>query len=90
MDIRLVDRLYQSDIMVDVNQTDKLIVKLQAGRISGSELIALLGRLDWKQIRQKGSHQTWSDGERILVLIAGRAVLKPYQIKEAQKALLER
>jgi predicted RNA binding protein YcfA (HicA-like mRNA interferase family) len=71
-----------------VSQTEKLLAKLKDGRISGSELVTLLGKLGWRLIRQKGSHQTWSDGEKIMIVIAERADLKPYQIKEARKALL--
>ena len=71
-----------------VTQTDKLLAKLKDGRISGNELVALLGKLGWRLMRQKGSHQSWSNGERILIVIAERTDLKPYQIKEAQKALL--
>lgn len=71
-----------------MSQNEKLLTKLREGRIDGAELISLLGRLGWTLIRQKGSHQTWSNGEKILILIAGRTDLKPYQIKEARKALL--
>ena len=71
-----------------MTQTDKLLAKLKHGRISGAELVTLLGKLGWRLIRQKGSHQTWSNGARILIIIAERIDLKPYQVKEAQKALL--
>ncbi|MBI2606541.1 MAG: type II toxin-antitoxin system HicA family toxin [Deltaproteobacteria bacterium] len=71
-----------------MSRTAKLIVKLRSGRLTGAELVTLLGKLGWRQMRQSGSHQTWSNGERILIVIAGRMNLKPYQIKEAQKALL--
>ncbi len=72
-----------------MSKKDKLIIKLQNGTIKGRELEALLRQLGWYQLRQVGSHQTWSNGEKMLVLIAGRMDLKPYQIKEAKKALLE-
>ena len=71
-----------------MSQTDKLLAKLKGGRISGAELVTLLGKLGWRLMRQKGSHQTWSNGVKILIIIAGRIDLKPYQIKEAKKALL--
>lgn len=58
------------------------------GTIDGDELIALLGRLGWYPLRQKGSHQAWSNGTQMLTVVAGRKELKPYQIKDAQKALL--
>ena len=70
-----------------MSQTDKLLGKLRAGRVTGAELVALLGKLGWKPIRQRGSHQTWSNGEKILIVIAGRSDLKPYQIREAKKAI---
>lgn len=72
-----------------MSKTDKLIAKLREGRIDGTELSTLLGRLGWILKRQKGSHQHWSNGEKILVMVAERVDLKPYQIKEAQSALLK-
>lgn len=71
-----------------MTQTDKLLGKLQNGTITGSELVSLLGKLGWTMNRQKGSHQTWTDGVSILVIIAERKDLKPYQIKDAKKALI--
>jgi predicted RNA binding protein YcfA (HicA-like mRNA interferase family) len=70
-----------------VTQTEKLLTKLKDGRISGAELVTLMGKLGWRLMRQKGSHQTWSNGGKILIVIAERIDLKPYQIKEAQRAL---
>jgi predicted RNA binding protein YcfA (HicA-like mRNA interferase family) len=72
-----------------VSKTEKLLAKLKNGTIDGDELITLLGRLGWYPLRQVGSHQTWGNGVRSLTIIAGRIDLKHYQIKEAQKALLE-
>lgn len=71
-----------------MSQTAKLLQKLKHSRITGAELVTFLSKLGWSQIRQKESHQTWSNGERILIVIAERMDLKPYQIKEAQKAIL--
>ena len=71
-----------------VSKTEKLIAKLQQGTIDGSELVTLLGRLGWYPLRQTGSHQTWSNGIKLLTIIAGRVDLRHYQIKEAQKALI--
>ena len=72
-----------------MTQTDKLLKKLKEGRISGSELSTLLSKLGWSMKRQCGSHQTWSDGDLILIVIAERKDLKAYQIKDAQRALIK-
>jgi len=72
-----------------VSQTEKLKKKLKEGRITGPELSTLLGKLGWSLKRQVGSHQTWSDGKKILVLVADRKDLKNYQIRDAQNALRE-
>lgn len=71
-----------------MSKTEKLLTKLRNGTIDGQELATLLGRVGWRHIRTNGSHQVWSDGTQTLVLVANRARLKPYQIKDAQEALL--
>ncbi len=73
-----------------MSKTDKLLEKLSNGSIDGDELVTLLGRLGWWMPRRAGgSHQAWTNGAKILMVILERRRLKPYQIKDAQDALLE-
>jgi len=73
-----------------MSKTEKLLEKLRHGTIDGQETTTLLRKLGWVLDRQKGSHEVWAKGNQSLVLIAGRRDLKNYQVKDLQKALLEK
>ena len=71
-----------------MTKPEKLLEKLRGGTIDGPEVETLLGKLGFRLVRQKGSHATWSNGNRRIVLVAGRRDMKPYQIRELQELLL--
>ena len=60
-----------------MSKTEKLLEKLKSGTIDGPDAETLLGKMGFKLIRQKGSHATWSNGSRRVLLVAGRGELKP-------------
>ncbi len=77
-----------SDIILFVTKADKLIKKLGRGAIGARELRTLMSHFGFEHKHGKGSHEYWSDGERIIVISPHGDELKPYQIRAAAKALL--
>ena len=77
------------DIMIYMSKTEKLLAKLKNGTISATELRTLLGHLGWILARQKGSHEQWLKNGKVMTLATHSKDLKPYQIKQALKALEE-
>jgi len=66
-----------------MSKTDRLLEKLNNKTISASELYTLLRRLGFVLDRQRGSHQCWKKGSKVLILSPHGNELKPYQIKQA-------
>jgi predicted RNA binding protein YcfA (HicA-like mRNA interferase family) len=73
--------------MFYVSKADKLKQKLLNGTISARGLRALLTLYGWMIDRQKGSHETWTNGSTIVTLANHDKDAKPYQIKAVKKAL---
>lgn len=73
-----------------MSKTDKLLKKLQNGTISADEARTLLKKMGWEMDRQRGSHETWTNNIKTLILSPHTKELKSYQIKQIQKALEEK
>ncbi len=78
-----------SDIIIYMSKTEKLLAKLENGTISAHELRTLLGHFGWNLARQKGSHEQWLKNGKVITLATHSKDLKPYQIKQVLKALEE-
>jgi predicted RNA binding protein YcfA (HicA-like mRNA interferase family) len=75
--------------MYYMSKTDKLLLKLKNGTISGKELRTLMNKLGWTHARTNGSHETWEKGSKTYILATHSKDLKAYQIKQAQKLMIE-
>lgn len=78
-----------------MSKTEKLLQKLENGSIKADELRTLLGKMGYELKKTEGSHEQWvnpnkSYPENCLTLATHSKELKPYQIKEAKKRLIEK
>ena len=71
-----------------MSKIEKFIEKLRNGSLKADELRTLLKLFGWFLDRQRGSHEQWRGpkGEK-MTLATHSKELKPYQIKEALRAL---
>lgn len=72
-----------------MSSTEKLKTKLNNGSLDVRELRTLLKQLGWSLNRTKGSHEVWVRNAKTFILATHSKDLKPYQIKQAQRLLLE-